>query len=94
MSDQDSQDPQDEELRELIEEALKLNINQKKAFKTRANLLNYVAGYLEEHLDSFILLAYDMDGKPVTIKSTQTVQQDEALRSMLISYFATEVGRM
>ena len=94
MSDQDSQDPHDEELRELIEEALKLNISQKKTFKTRANLINSVAGFLEEHLDSFILLAYDIDGKPVTIKSTQTIQQDEALRSMLISYFATEVGKM
>ena len=82
MSDQD---PQDEELRELIEEALKLNINQKKTFKTRATLLNYVAGYLE---------AYDMDGNPVTIKGSQTIQQEEALRSMLISFFANEVGRM
>lgn len=91
MSDED---PQDDELRELIEEALKLNISQKKNFKTRATLLNSVAGFLEEHLDSFIILAYDMDGKPVTLKSSQTIQQDEALSSLLIKYFASEVGRM
>jgi len=94
MDDEDPDLPQDDELRELIEEALKLNLNQKKTFKSRARLLNSVAGYLEEHLDSFVLLAYDMEGKPVTLKSARTIQQDEALKSMLISYFATEVGRM
>jgi hypothetical protein len=94
MSDQDPEDPRDEELRELIEEALKLNINQQKTFKDRKSLINSVSGYLEEYLDSFILLAYDMNGDPVTIKSIQTTQQDEALRSMLISYFATEISRV
>tara|TARA_B100001094_G_scaffold326869_1_gene383890 strand:+ start:646 stop:930 length:285 start_codon:yes stop_codon:yes gene_type:complete len=94
MSDHDPEDPRDEELRELIEEALKLNINQQKTFKDRKSLINSVAGYLEEYLDSFILLAYDMNGNPITIKNTQTTQQNEALRSMLISYFASEIGRV
>lgn len=87
-------DPQDEELRQLIEDALKLNVNAKKHSLGRAALMDNVAGFLEEHLDSFILLAYDIEGRPVTIKSTQTEQQSEALNSLLIKYFSTHIGHL
>ena len=87
-------DPQDEELRQLIEDALKININAKKHSLSRAALMNNVAGFLEEHLDSFILLAYDMEGRPVTLKSTRTDQQNEALSSLLIKYFSTHISTL
>ena len=81
----------DEELRELVERALKDNIKERKSFKSRKELANRLGSILCEYLDSYILLGYDFTGKHLDIKAAKTPQQKEALNSFLMKYFATEI---
>ena len=90
----DEEDPRDKELRELIEEALKLNVGTRKKIKGQRDLADRVVAILQEYLDSFILLAYDIEGNPVQIKAGKSPQQNEALNSILLKYFSSEVGKM
>lgn len=82
---------EDDELRELVERALKQNIKEKKVFKQRNDLAQRLSNILTEYLDSYILLGFDFYGKHVDIKAASTPQQIEALNSFLLKYFASEV---
>tara|TARA_R100001510_G_C7612870_1_gene175870 strand:- start:367 stop:687 length:321 start_codon:yes stop_codon:yes gene_type:complete len=88
----DNSHEEDEELRELVERALKDNIKERKSFKSRKELANRLGTILCEYLDSYILLGYDFSGKHLDIKAAKTPQQKEALNSFLMKYFATEIG--
>jgi|TARA_R100001079_G_C4448408_1_gene152339 hypothetical protein len=90
----DAEDPRDKELRELIEEALKLNVGERKKIKGQRDIADRVVAILQEYLDSFILLGYDMEGNALQLKSASSSQQHEALNSILIKYFSSEIGRM
>tara|TARA_R110000824_G_scaffold238613_1_gene427359 strand:- start:221 stop:550 length:330 start_codon:yes stop_codon:yes gene_type:complete len=80
----------DDELRELVERALRQNITEKKVFKRRHDLAQRVSNILAEYLDSYILLGFDFHGKHVDLKAASTPQQIEALNSFLLKYFASE----
>ena len=90
MDSNDGNSPEDEELRDIIEQALKFNLREKKTFKKRKDLASRLGSILSEYLDSYILLGYDFDGKHLDIKSASTPMQAEALNSFLIKYFAIE----
>ena len=90
----ENEDPRDKELRELIEEALKLNVGSRNKIRGQKDIAQRVVAILQEYLDSFILLAYDMEGNPIQIRAAKSTQQQEALNSILIKYFSSEVGRM
>ena len=81
----------DDELKELIERALKQSLEVKKEFKSRQVLAKRLSSILSEYLDSYILLGYDFNGDHVDIKAAATPQQAEALNSFLLRYFASEV---
>jgi len=91
MDSKNGDSPEDDELRDIIEQALKFNLREKKTFKKRKDLANRVGSILSEYLDSYILLGYDFDGRHLDIKSASTPMQAEALNSFLIKYFAVEV---
>tara|TARA_R110002051_G_scaffold215382_1_gene279883 strand:+ start:177 stop:503 length:327 start_codon:yes stop_codon:yes gene_type:complete len=82
---------EDDELRELVERALRQNIKEKKVFKQRRDLSQRLTNIIGEYLDSYILLGFDFHGKHLDIKSASTPQQIEALNSFLLKYFASEV---
>jgi|TARA_R110000824_G_scaffold282867_1_gene471166 hypothetical protein len=82
----------DEELRELVERALKDNIKERKTFKRSRDLAYRLSTVISEYLDSYILLGYDFSGKHLDIKAAKTPQQLEALNSFLLKYFAAEVN--
>ena len=90
MDANNGQTPEDEELRDIIEKALKVNLFEKKTFKKRKDLASRLGSILSEYLDSYILLGYDFDGRHLDIKSASTPMQAEALNSFLIKYFAVE----
>ena len=90
MDNKDINSPDDDELRDIIEQALKFNLREKKTFKKRQDLATRLGSILSEYLDSYILLGYDFDGKHLDIKSASTPMQAEALNSFLIKYFAVE----
>jgi hypothetical protein len=81
----------DEELRELVEKALKQSIVEKKTFKRRQDLAHRLCNIISEYLDCYILLGYDFQGRHLDIKASTTPQQQEALNSFLLKYFASEM---
>ena len=81
----------DEELRELVEKALKQSIVEKKTFKRRQDLALRLSTVISEYLDCYILLGYDFQGRHLDIKAAKTPQQQEALNSFLLKYFASEM---
>jgi len=90
MDINDGDSTEEEELRHIIEKALKFNLQEKKTFKQRRDLADRVGSILSEYLESYILLGYDFDGRHIDIKSASTPMQAEALNSFLIKYFAVE----
>lgn len=91
MYDNDQSSENDDELRELVERALRENIREKKKFKSRQSLARRLSTIISEYLDSYILLGYDFQGRHLDIKAASTPQQAEALNSFLLKYFAAEV---
>jgi hypothetical protein len=63
--DHDQNSIEDEELREMVERALKDNIKDRKTFKRRQDLATRLSHILCEYLDSYILLGYDFNGKHI-----------------------------
>jgi len=93
--DQDSKDfEQDEELREMVERALRQSLVEKKTFKKRQDLAKRLSAIISEYLDCYILLGYDFHGRHLDIKSCATPQQGEALNSFLLKYFASEMNHI
>jgi len=93
--DQDSEDfEHDEELREMVERALKQSLVEKKTFKKRQDLAKRLCAIISEYLDCYILLGYDFQGRHLDIKSSKTPQQVEALNSFLLKYFASEMNHL
>tara|TARA_R100001015_G_C4560885_1_gene120762 strand:- start:214 stop:558 length:345 start_codon:yes stop_codon:yes gene_type:complete len=90
---EDFEDPveNDEELRELVEKALKQSLVEKKTFKRRQDLAHRLSNIISEYLDCYILLGYDFQGQYLDIKASKTPQQQEALHSFLLKYFASEM---
>jgi len=90
---EDFEDPveNDEELRELVEKALKQSLVEKKTFKRRQDLAHRICNIMSEYLDCYILLGYDFQGRHLDIKASKTPQQQEALNSFLLKYFASEM---
>ena len=62
MEEEDHNSTEDEELRDMVEKALKDNLKSRKSFKKRKDLANRLANILCEYLDSYILLGYDFSG--------------------------------
>ena len=93
--DQDFDDfEHDEELREMVERALKQSLVEKKTFKKRQDLAKRLCAIISEYLDCYILLGYDFQGRHLDIKSSRTPQQVEALNSFLLKYFASEMNHI
>ena len=49
MDNKDVNSPEDDELRDIIEQALKFNIREKKTFKKRKDLANRLGSILSEY---------------------------------------------
>lgn len=77
----------EQELKDLIKDALKTNIEVKKKKVKRRQLTSALTGTLDEFLNNFILIGYDMEGSPVILRSHKTEMENEALRSLFIKYF-------
>ena len=81
------EDKSDQELKDLIKDALKNNIEIKKKKVSKRQLTSALSGTLDEFLNNYILIGYDMDGSPVILRSHKTEMENEALKSLFIKYF-------
>lgn len=82
------EDRVEQELKDLIKDALKANVNNKKKKVSKRQLTSALAGTLDEFLNNYILIGYDIEGSPVIIRSHKTEMENEALKSLFIKYFA------
>lgn len=79
-------------LNELLKEALKINVKKRKQYKDQAALLESVRAVVSEFLDSFIIVGYDFDGKPVHVEGSNNSQQKDALETLFLKYFCYRTG--
>ncbi len=86
--DDNPEDRVEQELKDLIKDALKANVNNKKKKVSKRQLTSALAGTLDEFLNNYILIGYDIEGSPVIIRSHKTEMENEALKSLFIKYFA------
>lgn len=87
----EEEEPSDE-IRELIEAALKSSIDNQKMFKGRKELMNAIRSIVFEYLDSFIVIGYDYDGRIVQLEGAKTPQQQDALDTLVVKYFCSRTG--
>lgn len=74
-----------DQLQRLLKEALS-GYAQERTRRT-ANEANAIAATLEEFLNSFVLLGYDLNGNPITMVSTKTQQDADALSTAVTRFF-------
>jgi hypothetical protein len=82
----------DESLRALIEEALKIDIQTKREYKNHKELSESLSPIISEFLDSFIVLGYDFDGQPLSFQVSPNTQQKDALDTLVLKYFYQRTG--
>jgi hypothetical protein len=82
----------DDVIRELLEEALKVKIEQKKEFNNHEELATSLGPIISEFLDSFIVIGYDFEGNPITFQGSAKPQQKDALDTLFLKYFQQRTG--
>ena len=87
----EEQEP-DDEIRELIEAALKSNLVNQKEYKSRGQLIDAIKAIVFEYLDSFIVIGDDFDGKVIQLEEAPSSQQKDALDTLLVKYFCMRTG--
>ena len=83
MIDESEEDP-DDELRELLHDALNLHSEELKAFKNSKELRGKLKSIVSEYLDSFYIFGYDINGKTILVKGAHSDQQLDALDALAI----------
>jgi signal transduction histidine kinase len=83
MIDESEEDP-DDELRELLNDALNLHSEELKAFKNSKELRSKLKSIVSEYLDSFYIFGYDINGKTILVKGAHSDQQLDALDALAI----------
>ena len=78
-------------IKNLIQDALTFKLEQVKKKRSKNELDNALRVVTSEFLNSFIIFGYDMEGKPVLDKVADTIQREEALKSLLHKVFSNEM---
>lgn len=76
----------EDDIKKLITDALKIKIQDKARKNTKASTEIAVTSTLKEFLNNFIVIGYDLSGKPVVIKHNNTQLDKDALQSLILKY--------
>ena len=74
-----------DQLQQILKEAL-MSHAETHTRKT-ADLCSSITATLEEFLQTFVVLGYDLDGMPITIVNTKTQQEADALSTAVTRFF-------
>lgn len=74
-----------EQLQQLLKEALSESVDVRSR-KTASNI-NAINGTLEEFLQTYLVLGYDLDGRLITLINTKTPQEADALSTAITRFF-------
>lgn len=92
MDDEEPQDFKefsDDEIKNILKEALSLQLKDKRKIPKKNVINNALIGTIEEFLSCFKLIGYDLDGNPVNM----TVYKEKIEKSALDNAFMEEIGR-
>ncbi len=78
----------EDDIRDLIKDALKNNFDNKKKYNKKIQLENALVSTLKEFLANFIVIGYDLNGKPLILKYAKTQMEKDALSSLAIKYIS------
>lgn len=79
----------EEEIRDILKEALKMKIQERKKIPRRNQLNNALVSTLGEFLSCYQLIGYDLDGNPVKMK----IYSEPIQKSALENAFMDEVKK-
>ena len=80
----------DEEIKNILKEALTLQIKEKRKVPKKNELNNALIGTIGEFLSCFKLIGYDLEGNPINM----TVYKEKMEKSALDNAFMEELGRI
>lgn len=78
----------EEDIRDLIKDALKNNFESKKKYNKQIHLESALTSTLKEFLANFIIIGYDLNGKPLILKFAKTQMEKDALSALAIKYIS------
>lgn len=91
MKNNSKDEPEDnnfseDDIKKLITDALKINLQEKAKKSAKVNTEIAITSTLKEFLNNFIVIGYDLSGKPVLIKYNKTQLEKDALQGLLVKY--------
>jgi hypothetical protein len=88
MEEQSDKPFSDEEVTNILREALKVKLNEKKKYPNRVQLEKSLISVMREFLTTFKLVGFDYDGQPVNITCYQDPMAKAALSNAFIEDFS------
>jgi hypothetical protein len=85
----DYQEFSDDEIKNILKEALSFQLREKKKIPKKNQLNNALVSTLGEFLTCFKIMGYDLDGNPVNI----TCYKEKMEKSALDNAFMEEIGK-
>ena len=85
----DFQEFSDDDVKNLLKEALSLQLKEKRKVPKKNALNNALIGTLGEFLTCFKLIGYDLEGNPINM----TVYKERIEKSALDNAFMEEIGK-
>lgn len=86
-------EPVDINVKELLQEMLKVRINESKENKKVADIHGALVSTIGEFLNNFMLIGYDNDGNPVALTKASTPLESDALHSLLVKFFSIHMNK-
>ena len=83
----ESEEYSEDELRELLNDALNLQPEELRTFQNGKELRGKLKSIVSEYLDSFFIFGYDIDGRTILVKGAQSDQQLDALDTLALRLF-------
>lgn len=78
----------EEDIRDLIKDALKNSYEGRKKYNKKIELESAITSTIKEFLANFIIIGYDLNGKPLILKYAKTPMEKDALSSLAIKYIS------
>jgi hypothetical protein len=76
----------EDEIKNLIREALKVNIEDKKAAVSKLKIDTALISTVKEFLNTFAIIGYDLSGEPVVLKYAKSQMEKDALNTIIMKY--------
>tara|TARA_R110000772_G_scaffold65422_3_gene146030 strand:+ start:1087 stop:1377 length:291 start_codon:yes stop_codon:yes gene_type:complete len=83
----ESEEYSEDELRELLNDALNLQSEELRTFQNGKELRGKLKSIVSEYLDSFFIFGYDIEGRTILVKGAQSDQQLDALDTLALRLF-------